>query len=213
MADTRIDYKRELGPCYRAARQPAIVDVPELSFAMLDGRGDPNTAPAFGEAVEALYGVAYAAKFAVKRETGLSYPVMPLEGLWWTPDMPAFAVGDRSEWRWTLMIMQPAAVTADLFANAGAQAAARRPSGAAGRVRLEPYAEGLAAQVLHVGPFATEGTTIETLHAFIAERGFAPSGKHHEIYLSDPRRAAPDKLKTILRQPVVSRSDDIATHG
>ncbi len=207
MADVRVDYKRELGPCYRAARTPAIVELPELAFAMLDGRGDPNTNPLFGEAVEALYGVAYAAKFAVKRQTGLTYAVMPLEGLWWTPDTPTFAVDDRSAWHWTVMIMQPAAVTADLFDAARAHVTARRPSDAVGRVRLEAYAEGLAAQVLHVGPYATEGPTIVGLHAFIADHGFMPSGKHHEIYLGDPRRSAPEKLKTILRQPVVPRVD------
>ena len=213
MADARVDYKRELGPCYRATRTPAIVEVPELAFAMLDGRGDPNANPLFDKAVEALYGVAYAAKLAVKRQTGLTYAVMPLEGLWWTPDMQAFAVDDRSKWHWTVMIMQPAAVTADLFAAAREHAAARRPSDAVGRVRLESYAEGWAAQVLHVGPYATEGPTIVGLHAFIADRGFMPSGKHHEIYLGDPRRTAPAKLKTILRQPVVGRVDDGVARG
>jgi hypothetical protein len=213
MADGRVDYKREMGPCYRAARTPAFIDVPELAFAMLDGQGDPNTSPAFGAAVEALYGVSYAAKFAVKGVTGLNYAVMPLEGLWWTPGVQSFAAAERSEWRWTLMIMQPTAVTADLFDAAAAQAASRRPSEAVLRVRREVYAEGRAAQILHVGPFATEGPTILELHAFIADHGCAPTGKHHEIYLSDPRRTAPEKLKTILRQPVVSRADGESTDG
>ena len=213
MTDVRVDYKRELGPCYRGTRTPSIIDVPEMAFAMLDGHGDPNTSATFSDAVGALYGVAYTAKFMVKRESGLAYPVMPLEGLWWTPGAPRFAVADRSGWHWTVMIMQPAAVTAELFASACVQAAARRPSQAAGRVRLERYAEGCVAQVLHVGPYATEGPTIAGLHAFIADRGYMPHGKHHEIYLSDPRRAAPEKLKTIVRQPVVPRAAGIGDRG
>ena len=205
VADVRVDYKRELGRCYSGTRTPVIIEIPELAFAMVDGLGDPNTSPAFSDAVGALYGVAYAAKFAVTQASGLTYAVMPLEGLWWTPEGRTFAAEDRSDWRWTVMIMQPAAVTADLFAGACAQAAARRPSDAVGRVRLDTYAEGWVAQVLHVGPYATEGPTIAGLHAFIADQGFVTNGKHHEIYLGDPRRAAPEKLKTIVRQPVVPR--------
>ena len=206
MPATKVDYRRELKSLYSVGRAPVLVEVPELSFLKIDGRGDPNTAPAFAEAVAALYAIAYTAKFAVKRgRDGADYGVMPLEGLFWAPDPAAFTNGDRSSWEWTLMIMQPDLVTADIFVDARATAAEKKkPSDAIGRVRLEPFAEGLAAQVLHIGPWAAETETIAALHAFIVSEGLERAGKHHEIYLSDPRRVPPEKLKTIIRQPVAA---------
>ena len=188
---------------YAPAREPSLVEVPDLAFLMVDGHGDPNTAPEFSEAIEALYTVAYAAKFAIKRAPeGIDYRVMPLEGVFWTADMSTFATGERSAWDWTLMIMQPDQVTPEVFGEAQATASEKKSLDAIGRMRLEVFAEGLAAQVLHIGPYAAEGPTIQRLHAFIAEQGYERTGKHHEIYLSDPRRAAPERLKTVLRQPV-----------
>ncbi|MGZ8770413.1 MAG: GyrI-like domain-containing protein, partial [Aeromicrobium sp.] len=142
----------------------------------------------------------------IKRaEGGIDYGVMPLEGLWWVPDMSTFTTADKSAWDWTMMIMQPDQVTPDLLEQARVKAAAKNPLEAISRVRLERFGEGTAAQVMHTGPYATEGPTIQRLHAFIDEQGYERTGKHHEIYLSDPRRAAPEKLKTIVRQPVTAR--------
>jgi hypothetical protein len=170
---------------------------------MIDGHGDPNRAPEYAQAVEAIYAVAYTAKFIVKRAPdGIDFAVMPLEGLWWTPDYSAFTTDDKSAWDWTMMIAQPEQVTAEVVEQARAKAARKKSLGAIGRVRLEHFREGRAAQVVHIGPYATEAPTIQSLHAFIAEKGFERAGKHHEIYLSNPRRSAPEKMKTIVRQPV-----------
>lgn len=125
-----------------------------------------------------------------------------MEGLWWASEMSAFSSGDKSAWDWTMVIMQPDEVTADVLADAKARATAKVPATALGRLRLERFAEGLAAQVLHVGPCSAEGPTIASLHAFIAEQGRELADKHHEIYLGDPRCSAPEKLKTIIRQPM-----------
>jgi hypothetical protein len=130
---------------------------------------------------------------------------MPLEGLWWTPDMSKFTTEDKSAWDWTLMIMQPDQVTTEVFEDAWAKAAKKKSLAAISKVRLEHLTEGLVAQVTHVGPYAAEAPAIQRLHAFIAEQGYQRRGKHHEIYLSDPRRVDPEKLKTILRQPVAIR--------
>ncbi|MGA2470913.1 MAG: GyrI-like domain-containing protein [Solirubrobacteraceae bacterium] len=204
---TRIDYKHELRELYAAGREPGIVEVPELTYLMIDGHGDPNTATEYGEAVEALYAVAYAAKFAIKRAPdGVDYGVLPLEGLWWTPDISTFTTDDKSAWYWTMMIMQPDVVTAEVFADAVEKAAKKKSPQTIGRLRLERFTEGPAAQMMHLGPYAAEGPTIKRLHAFIAQQGYEHAGKHHEIYLSDPRRAAPEKMKTILRQPIAAAS-------
>jgi hypothetical protein len=200
---TRVDLKRELRGLYSATRTPTLLEVPELPFLMIDGHGDPNTAPAYADAVEALYTVAYTVRFALKRgSAAVDAPVMPLEGLWWTPDMATFSVEDKSAWNWTMMILLPPQATAQVVDEARAGAATKKRPESIGRVRLERYAEGLSAQVLHVGPYSAEGPTVQALHAFIAERGFRLTGKHHEIYLGDPRRSAPEKLRTIVRQPV-----------
>ena len=202
---TRIDPKRELRELYTAGHEPVKVEVPELAFLMIDGHGDPNTTTEYGEAIEALYTVAYTAKFAIKRAPGgVDYAVPPLEGLWWTPDMSTFTTHDKSAWYWTMMIMQPDVVTPEVFEAALEKASKKKSPETISRLRLERFAEGLAAQIMHIGPYAAEGPTIERLHAFIAEQGYERAGKHHEIYLSDPRRAAPEKLKTIVRQPIAA---------
>jgi len=189
---------------YTATAEPALVDVPPLTYLMIDGQGDPNTAPEYAAAVRALYSVAYGVKFAVRRAGGPNVTVMPLEGLWWAPDMSAFHTLDKGAWHWTMMIMQPDVVTAEVVerARAAASAKAKAPAAALDRLRLDRFAEGRAAQVLHVGPYAAEGPTIQRLHAYIAEQGLRLSGKHHEIYLGDPRRSAPERLRTVIRQPV-----------
>ena len=205
---TKIDFKREFKELYGACREPELVEVPELTFLMIDGRGDPNTAVEYAQAIEALFTVAYAAKFGVKRRPGgIDYGVPPLEGLWWTPDM-SFTSDDKASWEWTMMIPQPDVVTVQVFDQARVVAGERKPLDAVGRVRLERFKEGLAAQVLHLGPYGAEAPTIQRLHGFIAGEGYERTGKHHEIYLGDPRRTAPKNLKTIIRQPVRSARAD-----
>lgn len=197
-----IDLKRKLAALYRPGDEPALVEVPELSFLMVDGTGNPETSPAYADALQAIYSVAYTLKFALKRgPMGLDVTVMPLEGLWWVPDMARFTA-ERDDWRWTMMIAQADEVTADMVREAKAAAAAKKQLDAIAWVRLERFAEGPAAQVMHRGPYSEEGPTIERLHRFIADQGYVRCGKHHEIYLGDPRRAGPDKLRTIIRQPV-----------
>jgi hypothetical protein len=205
VAGATLDLRRERRELYTAARTPAIVDVPELPYLVIDGHGDPNTAPAYSEAVSALYTVAYTIRFALKRgPAALDAPVMPLEGLWWTADMGTFTTEDKSAWDWTMMIAVPPLVDGAFVADARAAAAGKKRLPGIERVRLQQYREGRAAQVLHVGPYSAEGPTIAALHAFIAAQGLEPSGKHHEIYLGDPGRTAPEKLRTIIRQPVAA---------
>jgi hypothetical protein len=200
-----VDLRRAHSELYSATAEPTLVDVPELPYLMIDGAGDPNTAPEYAEAVQALYSVAYTIRFALKRrDDPVDAPVMPLQGLWWVPDMRTFTVGDKSAWLWTLLILQGPAVTPSFADDARATALRKKGLPAIERVRFETFAEGRAAQVLHRGPYSTEGPTIEALHRFIADQGLALTGKHHEIYLGDPRRAAPEKLRTIIRQPVAS---------
>jgi hypothetical protein len=198
----KIDPKRQLKQLYSARQAPELVDVPELSFLMIDGHGDPNRSPRYQAAVEALYAVSYTLKFAIKRGGGPDYTVAPLEGLWWTEDMANFSVQAKSDWDWTMMIMQPAEATPELIEETTREVAQSKQLPAAAELRLRRYAEGASAQILHLGPYADEGPTIARLHAFIQEHGYQMRGKHHEIYLRDPRRTAPERLKTIIRQPV-----------
>lgn len=186
------------------AKEPEIVEVPELNFLMVDGRGKPDTTGEFQEAIGALYPLAYGAKFALKK-SGVDVRVMPLEALWWSPGSSILKTDDPSRWRWTAMIMQPAQVTSRLIEEVRAEAMRKRPNPALPKVRLEAFREGTCAQVMHVGPYSAEKPTIEKLHAFIAAQGWKLAGKHHEIYLGDPRRAAPEKLRTIVRQPIAKR--------
>jgi hypothetical protein len=188
---------------YPSAREVAIVDVPPMNFLMIDGHGDPNTSQDYADAIAALYAVAYGIKFMLKKgEPAVEYGVMPLEGLWWADDMAAFMLAQKADWHWTMMIMQPGFVAEALAMRALEEVAAKKDLGALPRLRFGSYHEGLAAQIMHVGPYAAEGPTIERLHRFIADRGYTRAGKHHEIYLSDPRRTASASLKTVLRQPM-----------
>jgi len=153
--------------------------------------------------VEALYSVSYALKFLIKKgATGVDYGVMPLEGLWWVDDMAEFSVDNKGIWKWTVMIMQPEFVTKELVDKALEEVEKKKNLPALSKIRFESYHEGQSAQIMHIGPFSAEGPTIEKLHGFIKEKGYSLRGKHHEIYLSDPRRTAPEKMKTVLRQPI-----------
>lgn len=200
-----IDLKRELRDQYGATTSPALVTVPPRPFLMVDGEGDPNTAPAYREAVETLYPLAYALRAAIKRATGDAYTVMPLEGLWWAADMSRFSVDAKDGWRWTMMISLPDAVEQVDAAAVVASTARAKALPAGELVRLERFGDGDAAQVLHVGPFATEGPTVAALHAYVEEQGRELAGTHHEVYLSDARRVDPQRWRTIVRQPVAPR--------
>lgn len=195
------DFKKVHRNLYTATGTPAFVDVPELDFLAVDGTGDPS-GPRFADAVQALYGVSYAIRFALKRAGVVTYPVMPLQGLWSGAEHRDAADTDRDTWRWTIMIMQPPQATPELVAEQIAATAAKRPSPTLRALRPWRLAEGTCAQVLHVGPYRQEPVTLGKLYALLDERGYRITGRHHEIYLSDPRRVAEDKRRTILRYPV-----------
>jgi hypothetical protein len=202
---TRYDVKRELNRCYAPAnRDWALVDVPEQRFIAIDGHGDPNTSASFARAVEALYAVAYTIKFASKRaDPDRDVVVGPLEGLWWSDRPESFITRDKDEWQWRLLISQPDWITDDAIADAQRTAQAKKGAEAISHVRRETLREGTCAQALHIGPFDDEGPALAKLHdEYLAANNLRMTGPHHEIYLSDRRRTAPAKLRTILRQPV-----------
>ncbi len=198
----KIDFKKDLKHLYQpSAKEVALVEVPAMNFLMIDGQGDPNTSHSYQEAVEALFSVAYAIKFKVKKTLAIDYGVLPLEGLWWADDMAGFSVDDKSIWKWTMMIMQPDFVSSALVRDTIVEVEKKKELPALAKLRFAPVNEGKAAQILHIGPFTAEGPTVDKVHAFIAAVGKL-SGKHHEIYLSDIRKADPAKWKTVIRQPL-----------
>jgi hypothetical protein len=198
-----MDFKKELRTFYAAsAKEPQLVTLPAMNFLMVDGEGDPNTAPSFAEAMQALFSVAYALKFKVKKGAlAIDYGVMPAEGLWWADDMLDFKTGNKANWKWTLMVMQPEFITKAMVDETKAEVLKKKQVPALEKLRFETFAEGKSAQIMHIGPYSTEGPTIERLHTYIAAQGHSLAGKHHEIYLSDMRKGAPEKWKTIVRQP------------
>lgn len=200
----KLDFKKELRQFYNPSKKEVtLVDVPPMNFVMVDGQGDPNTSQAFQEAMEALYGVAYTVKFALKHQgRGPDYTVMPLEGLWWTEAGEGFHQTNKDLWHWTVMIMQPEHITEVDIDQAIHTVQAKKNPPALKKLRFERYTEGLSVQIMYLGPYDEEGPTIERLHTFAEDRGYSLRGKHHEIYLSDPRRTKPERLRTILRQPV-----------
>jgi hypothetical protein len=205
-----IDLKKTLKPYYTAsAAKPSIIDVPTMNALMVDGAGDPN-GPAFQEAVGSLYSVAYTMKFAFKKDKAVDYPVMALEGLWCADNIADFLNNKRENWKWTLFIALPDIVTKKDVGEAVATVKKNAKFPRFPEVRFEKFAEGRAAQVMHVGPYAAEGPTIERLHRFVEEQGYQLRGKHHEIYLGDPRRSAPEKLRTIIRHPVAKAGNKSA---
>jgi hypothetical protein len=200
----KVDLKKDLNQLYQASpKEVTEVDVPTFKFLMVDGEGDPNCSPDYAQAVEALFSVSYTAKFMVKKgPQELDYVVMPLEGLWWADELSAFTAHDRASWKWTMMIMQPGFVTDEVMQAAIAEVRKKKRLPGIDKLRAEEFIEGRGAQILHVGPFSEEGPTIARLHEYIDART-GRSGRHHEIYLSDIRRAAPEKWKTIIRQPML----------
>jgi hypothetical protein len=196
----KVDLMKELKHLYRPSKKEVTaVDVPPLKFLMIDGQGAPG-GEEYGIALGALYSVAYTLKFSSKAQ-GLDFKVMPLEGLWWADDMAAFAEANKETWKWTAMILVPDFVTEEMVGEAKAQAMEKKGVPAISGVRLETFREGPSAQILYIGPYADEDDTIERIHQFIEQQGHRLRGKHHEIYLSDPNRTAPEKLKTVIRQP------------
>lgn len=199
-----IDLKKVYRDLYSArAGKPALVEVPPLAYLMIDGAGDPNTSSEYVEAVGAIYPIAYAVRAAIKKATGDAYTVMPMQGLWWADDMDRFSPDRKGDWKWTMMIAVPDLATRVLADTAIAETTAKKGLAAGNRVRFELFDEGRSAQVMHIGPYSAEAPTIAMLHAYIIDQGMSLRGLHHEIYLGDPRKTAPDKLKTIIRQPVV----------
>jgi hypothetical protein len=199
----KVDFKREL-ECYRAKRgSPQLLGVPDLQYLMIDGHGDPNS-PVYEDAVSALYPVAFRLKFASKEDLGRDYVVMPLEGLWWADDMGSFTdARDKARWDWTLMIMVPDWITAEMFASAVEQVGRKDRPARLDDLRLQVLSEGRCVQALHIGSYDDEAELLRHVHEeFIPGHNLEMTGKHHEIYLSDPRRTDPAKLRTILRQPV-----------
>jgi hypothetical protein len=199
----KIDFKKELKAFYKPPRKKVtFVEVPVMNFLLIDGKGNPNSSPGYQEAVEALFGLSYALKFSIKKgPLKIDYSVMPLEGLWWVEDMREFDVNKKDDWLWTMMIMQPEYVTRDLFQKSLQEVRKKKNLRTLDKIRFEPYNEGKAVQTLHIGPFSEEGPTIQRVHDHIEGNGYQLKGKHHEIYLSDIRRAAPENWKTIIRQP------------
>ena len=204
----KIDFKKTLKHLYLpSAKKIEIVDVPEMQFLMIDGKGNPNTAQEYMHALEALYGLAFTLKFMLKKHGGTpDYSMPPLEGLWWAEDMSVFVQERKEEWIWTMMIMQPDFVTKEMVEEAAEELQKKKDPAALPKIRLESYHEGVSAQTMHIGPYSAEAPTIRRLHDFIEESGYRRRGKHHEVYLSDPRRAAPEKMKTVIRQPMESSS-------
>ncbi|MGD9152283.1 MAG: GyrI-like domain-containing protein [Gammaproteobacteria bacterium] len=199
----KIDLKKELRQLYNPSKKEiSVVDVPAMNFLTIDGTGDPNTAQQYKDAVESLFSVSYALKFMIKKgKLGIDYAVMPLEGLWWTEKMEDFSVERKDDWQWTAMIMQPKWVTKVLVKQAIEQVKKKKGFVNLKDLHFTTITEGKAAQIMYIGPYANEAPTIQKIHDFIKQSGNKLSGKHHEIYLNDLRRSAPEKPKTILRQP------------
>ena len=198
----KLDLKKELKEFYGAKAKPQLVDVPEFKFLKVDGSGAPESED-FMNAMQLLYSASYTIKFDLKKaKVGPEYSVMALEGQWWSSKGEKFAIGEREDWVWTVMIMQPGHVTQEHLDAAKAKMKKKDPGLNVDLLRLEPFAEGRCVQMLHVGPYATEPETIRVMYEFMEQNGLRQRGKHHEIYMGDPRRAEPSKLKTILRHPV-----------
>lgn len=203
-----VDYKIVLRSLYApSVKECSIIDVPAMNFMWAEGKGDPNTSEAYRTTVEALYTVSYTIKFMVKRGAAKTdYRVMPLEGLWWVPKMEQFSIDRKNDWLWRMMIMQPEQVTVRIFNEAVESVRKKKTLAAIDALSFSSFHEGKCVQLLYSGPYRNEGPTIERMHRFITDQGGVLTGRHHEIYLNDPRKTAPEKLKTIIRQPMKQRA-------
>ena len=202
----KIDYKKDFKYLFSpSAKEPEIVEVPDFTYIMIDGKGYPGTSKDFQDKIQVLYGLSYTIKFMLKLDKidPLDYTVPPLSGLYYADDMKVFIdEGRRDEWEWTVMILQPDRVTEAIFEKAKEQLVRKKNLSFIDKAYLQIYKEGLSAQIMHLGPYDQEGPTIEKLHTFFQSKGYTFNGKHHEIYLSDPRRGKPEKIKTVIRQPI-----------
>ncbi len=201
----KIDLKKTWKHLYNpSSKTPAVVAVPPANYLMIDGKGSPNSAPRFKAAIESLYPLAYNLKFTVRNQFEIDYGVMPLEGLYWgTPKgQTQFTEADKEKWSWTLMILQPEWVTAALFESQRIEVAEKKNPPLIDEIRFEAFNEGTVTQILHIGPFDTEAPNVERMHAVAFQQGYQLCGKHHEIYLNDFNRTAPERLKTVLRHPI-----------
>lgn len=212
----KLDYKKAYKDYYVPKTKPSIVNVPEMTFIAVDGQGDPNTAQSYQAAMEVLYGLSFSIKMSKMSGTQpvgyFEYVVPPLEGLWWLEDDSTFDgihVTDKGKFCWTAMIRQPEFVTPAVFETAKAVLQKKKPDLDLSLARLLCFAEGLCVQVMHIGPYDDEPVFIQAMDRYIAENGyendFSSGRKHHEVYLSDPRRTAPEKMRTVLRHPVVKK--------
>lgn len=200
----KIDLRKQYKDLYNPSKKDfSIIEVPSLQYIMIDGKGDPNTSGAYQQVIETLYGLSYTLKFGLKKSKELDYTVMGLEGLWWAADMNTFSMDHKDEWEWTMMMMQPDFITLDLFESARKELKGKGKGPLADQARLERFDEGLCAQIMYIGAYDDEPPTIARMHEFIAVNGYKLTGRHHEIYMSDARRVAPEKNRTILRQPIV----------
>lgn len=198
----KIDFKKELKEFYGPSiKEVSEVNVPVTNYLMIDGKGDPNTSQEFQDAIATLYPVAYAIKFFFKKQKEIDYGVLPLEGLWWAEDMNDFVFAKKDNWFWTLMIAQPKFVTREIFEENLEAVKLKKKLPMIDKLRFEAYDEGRSAQIMHIGSYADETLNIQKIHSFIKEKSGKLVGKHHEIYLSDARKADPAKMKTVLRQP------------
>lgn len=198
----KIDFKKQLKNLYNPSpKEVSIVDVPDMNFLMIDGEGAPSS-PQYIAAIETLFPLSYALKFMVKKAKDIDYGVFPLESLWWVDDMTKFSVDRKDEWKWTAMIMQPKYVTEDDVKAAVEQVKKKKNPPALGKVRFESFHEGKAAQIMHIGPYSVETPNIQKIYVAITSSGHSLRGKHHEIYLNNPAQTAPEKLRTVLRQPM-----------
>lgn len=199
----KTDLKKELKNLYSpSSKEFQVVKVPKMNFLMIDGSGDPNTSKEYAEALEALYSASYAIKFMMKKQKNVDYVVMPLESLWWVDVINAFSSKDKKSWKWTAMIMQPDFIDSKTVEEALKITESKKGLPNISKLRFESFEEGLSVQILYIGPYADEGPVIKEMHKFAYDIGFKLRGRHHEIYLSDPRKTSPQKLKTIIRQPV-----------
>jgi hypothetical protein len=198
----KIDLRKELKLLYTPSlKEPELIQVPKFNFLMIDGEGAPES-QAFQNAIQAIYSAAYTMKFTYKIEKGIDYPVMALEGLWWLKTGEPFQMGNREDWCWTLMILQPKVVTKAALTKAQKKIKEKKELLSLDKLRLDSFSEGLSVQMMHIGPYADEPATMKTIEEYSAERGITACGKHHEIYLNDPRRVKQERMKTILRHAV-----------
>ncbi len=198
----KLDLRKQLKAYYSpSAKDFELIEIPPLQYLMIDGHGDPATSQLYRDAMQTLYGLSYTLKFNLKGQ-GKDYTVMGLEGLWWMPDMREFSLERRADWDWSAMILQPDFVIPVMVDEAKKQASAKGKAPLSATTRLETLSEGLCVQILYYGPYADEAPTIARMHQLIREKGYSTNGKHHEIYMSDPRKVPPERNRTILRQPV-----------